>query len=72
MESSVTMVRGNIDSLFKLVAAFEAAGIELIDDGAVSHWQGRGVRLKADSASARPVPGAQARNTPSSQIRARS
>jgi hypothetical protein len=70
MESSVTMVRGNIDSLFKLVAAFEAAGIELID-GAVSHWQGRGVRLKADSTSARPVPRAQARNTPSSQTRAR-
>jgi hypothetical protein len=66
------MVRGNIDSLFKLVAAFEAAEIELIDDGAVSHWRGRGVRLKADSASARPVPGAQARNKPSSRTRARS
>jgi hypothetical protein len=64
------MVRGNIDSLFKLVAAFEAAGIELIDDDAVSH--GRGVRLKACSASARPVPGAQPRNMPSSQTRARS
>jgi hypothetical protein len=72
MESSATMVRGNVDSLFKLVAAFEAAGIELTDDGAASHPQGRGARLKADSASARPVPRARARNTPSSQTRARS
>jgi hypothetical protein len=72
MESSATMVRGNVDSLFKLVAAFDAAGIELIDHGAASHSQGRGVRLKADSASARSVPRAQARNTPSSQARARS
>jgi transcriptional regulator with XRE-family HTH domain len=46
MEASETMVRGNVDSLVKLIAAFDAAGIEMIDEGAVSHSQGRGVRLK--------------------------
>jgi transcriptional regulator with XRE-family HTH domain len=47
MEASETMVRGNIDSLVKLIAAFDAAGIEMIDEGAVSRSQGGGVRLKA-------------------------
>jgi transcriptional regulator with XRE-family HTH domain len=46
MEASETMVRGNVDSLVKLIAAFDAAGIEMIDEGAVSQSQGRGVRLK--------------------------
>ena len=72
MESSEAMIRGNVDSLVKLIAAFEAAGIELIDDGAASHSQGRGVRLKADSASAKPVAGARPDNKPSSRTRARS
>ena len=40
------MVRGNVDSLVKSIAAFDAAGIEMIDEGAVSNSQGRGVRLK--------------------------
>lgn len=47
MEASETMIRGNVDSLMKLVAALDAAGIELIGDGAVSQSGGRGVRLKA-------------------------
>jgi transcriptional regulator with XRE-family HTH domain len=51
MEASETMVRGNVDSLVKLIAAFDAAGIEMIDEGAVSNSQGRGVRLKMNSAS---------------------
>ena len=56
MEASETMVRGNVDSLVKLITAFETAGIELIDDGAVSNSLGRGVRLKAVSSfpSGRP------------------
>jgi transcriptional regulator with XRE-family HTH domain len=29
MEASETMVRGNVDSLVKLIAALEAAGIEI-------------------------------------------
>jgi transcriptional regulator with XRE-family HTH domain len=39
-------IRGNVDSLMKLVAALEAAGIELIGEGAVSAGGGRGVRLR--------------------------
>jgi transcriptional regulator with XRE-family HTH domain len=53
MEASETMVRGNVDSLVKLIAAFDAAGIEMIDAGAVSSSQGRGVRLKVKSGSTR-------------------
>jgi hypothetical protein len=45
------MVRGNVDSLVRLIAAFDAAGIEMIDEGATSHSQGRGVRLKVASGS---------------------
>jgi len=37
--------RGNVDSLMKLVAALETAGIELIADNADSHARRRGVRL---------------------------
>jgi transcriptional regulator with XRE-family HTH domain len=51
MEASETMVRGNVDSLVKLMTAIEAAGIELIDEGATSDAGGRGVRLKANSGS---------------------
>jgi transcriptional regulator with XRE-family HTH domain len=47
MEASDGVVRGNVDSLMKLVAALDAAGIELIAEGAVSQGGGRGVRLKA-------------------------
>ena len=47
MEASEEMIRGNVDSLMKLVAALDAAGIELIADNAVSSGGGRGVRLKA-------------------------
>jgi transcriptional regulator with XRE-family HTH domain len=53
MEASETMVRGNVDSLVKLIAAFDAAGFEMIDEGAVSNSQGRGVRLKMNSGSAK-------------------
>jgi len=46
MESSDGVIRGNVDSLMKLVHALAGAGIELIGEGAVSHDGGRGVRLK--------------------------
>jgi transcriptional regulator with XRE-family HTH domain len=46
MEASDGVVRGNVDSLVKLVDALAAAGIELIGDGATSTGGGRGVRLK--------------------------
>jgi hypothetical protein len=47
MEASDGVIRGNVDSLVKLVAALDAAGIELIADNAQSSGGGRGVRLKA-------------------------
>ena len=72
MEASETMVRGNVDSLVKLITAFEAAGIEMIDEGAVSNSQGRGVRLRADSGPARAFLGARLTNKASSRTRARS
>ena len=46
MEASDGLIRGNVDSLMKLVDALAAAGIELIAEGAVSQGSGRGVRLK--------------------------
>ena len=45
MEASEGVIRGNIESLTKLISALNAAGIELIDDGVVSPAGGRGVRL---------------------------
>jgi hypothetical protein len=47
MEASEGVIRGNVDSLMKLVAALDAGGIELIGEGAISDKGGRGVRLKA-------------------------
>ena len=46
MEASDGVIRGNVDSLMKLIRALETAGIELIAEGAVSQTGGRGVRLK--------------------------
>jgi transcriptional regulator with XRE-family HTH domain len=46
MEASEGVIRGNVDSLMKLVEALNSVGIELIGDGAVSQAGGRGVRLK--------------------------
>ena len=47
MEASEGVIRGNVDSLMKLVGALQAAGIVLIGEGSVSAEGGRGVRLKA-------------------------
>lgn len=47
MEASTGNVRGNVDSLVKVIEALGAAGVELIGDGAASPGGGRGVRLKA-------------------------
>jgi predicted transcriptional regulator len=47
MEASDGQVRGNIDSVVKVVEALERAGVELIGEGGVSGDGGRGVRLKA-------------------------
>ncbi|CAM5774010.1 transcriptional regulator [Labrys miyagiensis] len=47
MESREGVIRGNVDSLMKLVGALDAAGIELIGEGTISQGGGRGVRLRA-------------------------
>jgi transcriptional regulator with XRE-family HTH domain len=52
METSSGVIRGNVESLMKLVAALDAAGIELIGEGAQSLGGGRGVRLKRRESSA--------------------
>ena len=46
MEASDGVIRGNVESLMKLIAALERLGIELINEGAVSEDGGRGLRLK--------------------------
>ncbi|HUO94530.1 MAG TPA: helix-turn-helix transcriptional regulator [Rhizomicrobium sp.] len=46
MEASDGVIRGNVDSLMKLIGALDALGIVLIGDNATSHEGGRGVRLK--------------------------
>ena len=51
MEASDGIVRGNVESLMKLISALDRLGIELIGDGGTSEAGGRGVRLKKASAS---------------------
>ncbi len=46
MEASEELIRGNVESLMKLIAALDAGGVDLINEGAVSDRGGRGVRLK--------------------------
>jgi transcriptional regulator with XRE-family HTH domain len=46
MEASEGVIRGNVDSLMKLITALDAAGVVLINDGAASATGGRGVRFK--------------------------
>ena len=46
MEASEGVIRGNVDSLMKLVAALDMLGIELITDNAMSPAGGRGLRLR--------------------------
>jgi transcriptional regulator with XRE-family HTH domain len=54
MEASKHVIRGNVDSLMKLVDALSAADIELIGDGATSSDGGRGVRLKKPASANSP------------------
>ncbi|MGA2290887.1 helix-turn-helix domain-containing protein [Bradyrhizobium sp.] len=71
MEASETMVRGTVCSLVKLIDAPDAAGIEMIDEGAVSHSLGRGVRLKFISGSAKTLAGARSEHKASGRTRTR-
>ena len=53
MEASEGNVRGVVDTLTKVIEAFDHAGIELIGENALSNSGGRGVRFKSPS-SPRP------------------
>jgi transcriptional regulator with XRE-family HTH domain len=53
MEASQGNVRGVIDTLTKVVAALDAAGIELLGDNARSEGGGRGVRFREPAPVAR-------------------
>ena len=46
MEASEGNVRGIVDTLTKVIQAFDHAGVELIGDNAPSQSGGRGVRFK--------------------------
>jgi len=56
MEASKGIVRGVVESLIKVIDALDAAGIEIIAEGAVSAEGGRGVRLRAAGKSASEDP----------------
>jgi transcriptional regulator with XRE-family HTH domain len=45
MEASDGTVRGNVDTLTKVIEALSRAGIELLGEGAASTGGGRGVRF---------------------------
>jgi transcriptional regulator with XRE-family HTH domain len=51
MEASDGVIRGNVDSLMKLIGALDRAGIELIGNNATSQGGGRGIRLKTAASS---------------------
>ena len=55
MEASNGVIRGNVDSLMKLIGALDRAGIELIGPGAASISGGRGVRLREHAANLKVV-----------------
>jgi transcriptional regulator with XRE-family HTH domain len=59
MEASDGVVRGNVDSLMKLVSALDHAGIELINPGGTSTSGGRGVRLREHVAKPKTKAGRQ-------------
>jgi transcriptional regulator with XRE-family HTH domain len=46
METSDGVVRGVIETLMKVMEALQAAGVEFINEGAISNGGGRGVRLR--------------------------
>ena len=46
MEASDGPVRGTVESLTKVVEAFERGGVELLGENAPSAGRGRGVRLR--------------------------
>ncbi len=56
MEASQGNVRGVVDTLMKVVEAFDAAGIELIGENTPSQGSGRCVRFKVRAAPKAAAP----------------
>lgn len=54
MEASEGQVRGVVATLMKVIAALEAAGIELLGENATSAGLGRGVRLRETQSGRAP------------------
>jgi transcriptional regulator with XRE-family HTH domain len=58
MEAAGGTVGGTVDSMTRVIAAIESAGVDLIAEGATSAGGGRGVRLRhveADRSADRPA-----------------
>jgi transcriptional regulator with XRE-family HTH domain len=58
MEAAGGTVGGTVDSMTRVIAALESAGVDLINEGANSGGGGRGVRLRhveADKPADRPA-----------------
>jgi predicted transcriptional regulator len=55
MEASEGSVRGVVDTVVKVVGAFDRAGVELIGEHTRSEDGGRGVRLKRPGPPHRPA-----------------
>jgi len=49
MEASSGGIRGVIETLMKMMGVLEAAGVQFINEGAVSSGGGRGLRLRPGS-----------------------
>lgn len=64
METSEDVIRGNVDSLTKLIAALDSVGIEILGEGAASQGGGRGVRLKKPAVSRAVETGPERREAP--------
>ena len=59
MEASTGNVRGVVDTLTKVVEAFDRAGIELIGENVASLGGGRGVRFKSTRVQTMAPPAAE-------------
>ena len=46
MEASEGVIRGNVDSLVKVIRALETAGLEILGPDAPGHGRGRGIRFR--------------------------
>ena len=70
MEASEGVIRGNVDSLMRVIGALDKAGVELIGEDAPSTKGGRGVRLKESRTTKSVSEKPRARERPSRRLTA--